>query len=128
MSAPVAFVQVRLQEQFNAHSNRCINKITDMKLRLMSVLCLWGYFVGVGFFVNNDEKIVFIDCCKDYPSANFGKGFGETLFCQKKVFPGNRQVKIDFRGGGAPPLEKRVGFWYDRWGENEWVRRSQDGI
>ena len=37
--------------------------------------------------VNNDEKIVFIDCCKDYPSANFGKGFGEKLFSPEKGFP-----------------------------------------
>ena len=43
--------------------------------------------------VNNDEKIVFIDCCKDYPSANFGKGFGENLFFARKRFsPGNWQA------------------------------------
>ena len=36
--------------------------------------------------VNNDGKIVFIDCCKDYPSANFGKGFGENLFLPEKGF------------------------------------------
>jgi hypothetical protein len=45
--------------------------------------------------VNNDEKIVFIDCCKAYPTANFGKGYGENLFfARKRFFPGTGRSKM----------------------------------